>query len=328
MCRWNSKRYIDEPVVRKTAGTGGTLVYFHRNHQYSITAVTTSTGSIAERYAYTAYGQPTILDASASVLSSSAINNRYTYTGREWDATLALHHFRARWMSPSAGRFITRDPIGYQDGLSVYAFLKGNSLDGADALGLCKQKKCILKSVKAFTLKQDCGIVDKKTFGYGFGIESDFTFCKEGDGDCSCCVFKQYVLESTSQLWITLGGIERPIVDSSFNSDDGKDDDYGKPGSNEPGGKYRECGFYMNDYPDIEILTYLDALAKKQPGIIRDITSIRVRMVRTFWQGIFDVCNLKPGGKPSIVWAGIFRKECEQSFEIKGGALIPIKPKK
>ena len=105
--------YIDEPVVRKTAGAGGTLVYFHRNQQYSITAVTTSTGSIAERYAYTAYGQPTILDASASVLSSSAINNRYTYTGREWDATLGLHHFRARWMSPVAGRFLSRDPIGF-----------------------------------------------------------------------------------------------------------------------------------------------------------------------------------------------------------------------
>ena len=112
--------YIDEPVVRKTAGTGGTLVYFHRNHQYSVTAVTTSTGAIAERYAYLAYGQPTILDASASVLSSSAINNRYTTTGREWDAALALHHFRARWMSPIAGKFITRDPIVYLDGLNVY----------------------------------------------------------------------------------------------------------------------------------------------------------------------------------------------------------------
>jgi RHS repeat-associated protein len=90
------------------------------NQQYSVTAVTTSTGSIAERYAYSAYGQPTVLDASASVLSSSAINNRYKYTGREWDATLGLHHFRARWMSPSAGRFLTRDPIGYVDGLSLY----------------------------------------------------------------------------------------------------------------------------------------------------------------------------------------------------------------
>jgi RHS repeat-associated protein len=89
------------------------------NQQYSVTAVTTSTGSIAERYAYSAYGQPTILDASASVLSNSAINNRYTYTGREWDATLGLHHFRARWMSPCAGRFLGRDPIGYEDGLNL-----------------------------------------------------------------------------------------------------------------------------------------------------------------------------------------------------------------
>jgi len=83
------------------------------NHQYSVTAVTTSAGAIAERYAYSAYGQPTILDGSGSVLSSSATNNRYTYTGREWDATLGLYHFRARWMSGIAGRFMGRDPIGY-----------------------------------------------------------------------------------------------------------------------------------------------------------------------------------------------------------------------
>jgi RHS repeat-associated protein len=113
--------YIDEPVVRKAAGTSGTIYYLHRNQQYSITAVTTSSGSVAERYAYTAYGQPTILDGSGSVLSSSAINNRYTYTGREWDATLGLYHFRARWMSGLAGRFMGRDPIGFDGGLNFNA---------------------------------------------------------------------------------------------------------------------------------------------------------------------------------------------------------------
>ena len=106
--------YIDEPVVRKGPTSTSTAHFYHRNHQYSITAVTTSAGTVAERYAYSAYGQPTILDASGSVLNSSAINNRYTYTGREWDATLGLHHFRARWMSPSAGRFLGRDPTGYE----------------------------------------------------------------------------------------------------------------------------------------------------------------------------------------------------------------------
>ena len=128
--------YIDEPVVRKTAGTGGTLVYFHRNQQYSVTAVTTSAGAIAERYAYSAYGQPTILDAAASVLSSSAINNRYTYTGREWDATLGLHHFRARWMSSIAGSFLGRDPIGYDDALGMYTFVNNRPTFYTDPTGL------------------------------------------------------------------------------------------------------------------------------------------------------------------------------------------------
>ena len=112
--------YIDEPVVRKTAGTGGTLVYFHRNHQYSITAVTTSTGTIAERYAYSAYGHPTILDASGTVLQTSNFSLRYSFTGREWDATLGLHHFRARWLSGLTGRFLTRDPIGFNGGKNLY----------------------------------------------------------------------------------------------------------------------------------------------------------------------------------------------------------------
>jgi RHS repeat-associated protein len=131
--------YIDEPVVRKTAGTGGTLVYFHRNHQYSVTAITTSTGAIAERYAYTAYGQPTILNASGLPLTpqSSTLSNRYSYTGREWDATLGLHHFRARWMSPSAGRFLGRDPIGYEGSeWGLYEFVRSRALDRLDPSGL------------------------------------------------------------------------------------------------------------------------------------------------------------------------------------------------
>ena len=130
---------IDEPVDRKGTGTSGTIHYCHRNQQYSVTAVTTSAGAIAERYAYSAYGQPTILDASASVLSSSAINNRYTYTGREWDATLGLHHFRARWMSQSAGRFLGRDPIGLWDYQNLYCYVRNSPWTLIDPIGL----KCV-----------------------------------------------------------------------------------------------------------------------------------------------------------------------------------------
>jgi RHS repeat-associated protein len=126
-----------EPTLETTTVTEVALGYY-RNQQYSITAMTTSTGAVAERYAYTAYGQPTILNATGSPIGNqqSQIANRYTYTGREWDETLGLHHFRARWMSPLAGRFLGRDPIGYVGDLELYAYCSGYVLSALDPSGL------------------------------------------------------------------------------------------------------------------------------------------------------------------------------------------------
>ncbi|MFN9602639.1 MAG: RHS repeat-associated core domain-containing protein, partial [Planctomycetota bacterium] len=136
--RYAYASYIDEPVVRKGPTSTSTVHFYHRNQQYSVTAITTSTGAIAERYAYTAYGQPTILNASGTPLSpqTSTLNSRYSYTGREWDATLGLHHFRARWMSPNAGRFLGRDPIGYEGGVLLYFYVNNKALRYVDPSGL------------------------------------------------------------------------------------------------------------------------------------------------------------------------------------------------
>jgi RHS repeat-associated protein len=113
-----------------------TTTHNHSNQQYSITAVTTSAGAIAERYAYSAYGEPTILDPSGTVIASSSINNRYSYTGREWDATVGLYHFRARWMSPKSGRFLARDPIGFMGSAwDLYEMLATGPLVRIDPLG-------------------------------------------------------------------------------------------------------------------------------------------------------------------------------------------------
>ncbi len=139
------------------------------NQQYSITAVTTSAGAVTERYAYTAYGLPTILDASASVLSTSAITNRYTSTGREWDATLALHHFRARWMSPIAGRFTTRDPIGFKGGtMDIYEYLNSGTLRKVDPHRLEGYRK---------PSEERCS---KMTTCAGIAYREDESCCEEG----------------------------------------------------------------------------------------------------------------------------------------------------
>jgi len=127
--------YIDEPIVRKGSGSGGTLYYFHRNQQYSVYCVTSSSAAITERYAYTAYGEPTICNSSGTVIGSSSISNRYAYTGREWDGTVGLYHFRARWMSGLTGRFLTRDPIGYEDTENSYQYTGSRPLISFDPTG-------------------------------------------------------------------------------------------------------------------------------------------------------------------------------------------------
>jgi RHS repeat-associated protein len=109
----------------------------HRNQQFSITAITDGGGGISERYAYSAYGTPTITDASGTTRTTTAIGNRYMYTGREWDESLALYHYRARMYDSVGGRFVSRDPIGFDGSrYSLYGYVSGHPLTGVDPSGL------------------------------------------------------------------------------------------------------------------------------------------------------------------------------------------------
>ena len=170
-----AKQTHASPNVAITNGTDS----YHRNHQYSVTAITTSTGAIAERYAYTAYGQPTILDPSGTVLQTSNFSLRYSFTGREWDATLGLHHFRARWLSGLTGRFLTRDPIGFNGGKNLYR--NGFDLRQTDPSGMrvtqteCQRKANDFLSENWREFSKHCG--NWGTFGGDFDYDLRIT-CK------------------------------------------------------------------------------------------------------------------------------------------------------
>ena len=132
--------YVDEPIMR-SIGSGGTRLYYHRNQQYSIIALTDFSGAIQECYAYSAYGELTIASASGVVQSSSSVNNRYTYTGREWDDAISQYYFRARNYDAKLRRFCSRDPIGYRsNGLNVYQSFRSNAVQNLDPSGL----KCVV----------------------------------------------------------------------------------------------------------------------------------------------------------------------------------------
>ena len=127
--------YVDEVIFREGDYTDSDsdndrLLFYHRNQQYSIVALTDEEGEVVERYAYTAYGETTILDENGNEIDETKYSNPYTYTGRRADEELGLLYFRARYYDPQTGEFISRDPLGYVDGMSQYrAYFVPGGLD-------------------------------------------------------------------------------------------------------------------------------------------------------------------------------------------------------
>jgi RHS repeat-associated protein len=127
--------YIDEPIVR-VATSNNKTTWNHRNQQYSIVACTDSSGAVTERYAYMAYGLPTITNGASTVRTLSAFNSRYTHTDREWDAALEMYHYPARMYEATVERFCSRDPIGYQgNDRNIYRFVRSGPITRLDPLG-------------------------------------------------------------------------------------------------------------------------------------------------------------------------------------------------
>lgn len=114
--------YIDEPIfLDRRVGANWLGYYYHRNQQYSITALTDEAGKVSERYAYDAYGNTRVFAPNGTTeWTASKRTNSFAYTGREYAFGMKQYYFRARWYSPSDGRFINRDPLRFVDGLSLY----------------------------------------------------------------------------------------------------------------------------------------------------------------------------------------------------------------
>lgn len=58
------------------------------------------------------------------------------YTGREYDQEMGLYYYRARYYDPREGRFIQKDPISYNGGINVYAYVQNNPINFKDPTGL------------------------------------------------------------------------------------------------------------------------------------------------------------------------------------------------
>jgi RHS repeat-associated protein len=139
-------QYVDSLAVRywdhdDNSGTALVAHYYLQDANYNVTAVTDSAGAVVERYAYTPYGEVTVLDANFGPDADqiSDIANVCLYTGRERDPETGLQLNRLRFYAAHIGRWLGRDPIEYSlNEYNLYQYVSCDPVSFTDPLGLRK----------------------------------------------------------------------------------------------------------------------------------------------------------------------------------------------
>jgi RHS repeat-associated protein len=162
--------------------TGGVDEYFLRTDSAgarnfltdalgSTLALADSTGTLQTQYTFEPFGNTQV--------TGTATTNSFAYTGRELDAT-GLYFYRARYYNPALQRFISEDPIGFNDGDSnLYAYTRNSPTNHTDASGKIIDLNALGDAVGNFALNHAnyipavCSADSFRFYGGGLGDSKD-----------------------------------------------------------------------------------------------------------------------------------------------------------
>jgi RHS repeat-associated protein len=128
---------IDQPL-QMADNVSSTTYTYHTDALGSVTELTDESGTLVEAYEYDIFGEPTIYDDSARsnvVAYADSIQQPYLFTARRYDDLTGNYFYRARYYSPSQGRFLSQDPLEFEDSENLYQYALNNPTRWIDPLG-------------------------------------------------------------------------------------------------------------------------------------------------------------------------------------------------
>jgi RHS repeat-associated protein len=89
-----------------------------------------TSGNALDHIRYSAFGRVT-------AETNPSNGDRFKFTGRDHDSESGLHYYRARYVEPAAGRFISLDPWGFNAGdPNLFRYVANSPVDAVDPSGL------------------------------------------------------------------------------------------------------------------------------------------------------------------------------------------------
>ncbi len=122
--------FLDENVMMTVQGSPDVDYYFYHDGLGSVRNIYNASEASTNTYDYYAFG--------SQYNWSTSIDNRYTYTGREWDSESSTYYYRARQYHPVLGRFGQADP---QPQVNLYVYVMNTPVIFTDPFGAQETEK-------------------------------------------------------------------------------------------------------------------------------------------------------------------------------------------